>query len=342
MRKKVIKTVALVLVYIIISGAGIYFSVLCGGAVISYIITAFKTSNADFNGYSITFQEQNAAEGYKAAKAVLEQSESFDALALDNYMNADVYDCGEEAPQFETERSDYQGIPMKTLIFNNFTRHNRYQHSEVYFSAIAESGHVELKQGRWIDAERTRAKGEPLELLLPEDSDMALDAKVWVHTGIEDENGDYMLLPAVVVGKVKTIEMIPCAVRQPAYSYISDNLSMEKYTPIYIENPFDEYPLPPAYLEDKLSGTEGITFRIAENRDEDLPNELIAEAAQESGGSVQPNWAYNAKTADIARAHDIPPIFFLSLATLALVISQTVYTVCAVVRIWRRKEIKDA
>ncbi len=338
MRKKVIKTVALVLVYIIISGAGIYFSVLCGGAVISYIITAFKTSNADFNGYSITFQEQNAAEGYKAAKAVLEQSESFDALVLDNYMIANVYDCGEEAPQFETERSEYQGIPMKSLIFNNDKIHNYYHHSEVYFSAIAESGHVELKQGRWIDAKRTRAKGEPLELLLPEDSDIALDAKVWIHTGIEDENGDYMLLPAVVVGKVKTIEMIPCAVRQPAYSYISDTLSMEKYTPIYIENPLDEYPLPPAYFEDKLSGTEGITFRIAEKKDENLPNELIAEAAQESGGSVQPNWTHSSVKISEAQGFDSQFVFFLSLATLTLVISQTVYTTRAVIKIWKQKE----
>lgn len=342
MRKKVVKTVAIILVYLITSGAGIYFSVLCGGAIVSNFIVSMKTGNADFSGAYITFQEQNASEGYKTAKAVLEQYEGFGALVLDNYMNANIYDCGNEAPQFRTERAEYMGSPMKSIIVSNDTRHEYYNHSEVYFSAIAESGYVELKQGRWIDAERTRAKGEPLELLLPEDSDIPLDTKVWVHTGIEDENGDYMLLPAVIVGKVKTVRMIPCAVRQPAYSYISDSISMEKSTPIYIENPFDEYPLPPAYFGDKFEGTEGITFRITEKRDKDLPYEQIAEAAQKSGGSVQPNWAYNANVADVARAQDISPIFFLSLVTLALVISQTIYTVCAVVRIWRRKEIKDA
>lgn len=349
MRKKVVKTVAIILVYLITSGAGIYFSVLCGGAIVSNFIVSMKTGNADFSGAYITFQEQNATEGYKTAKAVLKQSEGFGALVLDDYMEADIYDCGEEAPQFRTERAEYMGSPMKSIIVNNYTRHNRYNHSEVYFSAIAESGYVELKQGRWIDAERTRAKGEPLELLLPEDSDIPLDTKVWVHTGIEDENGDYMLLPAVVVGKVKTVRMIPCAVRQPAYSYISDNIDMERFTPIYIENPFDEYPLPPAYFEDKFEGTEGITFRVIEDTDYKQKNEdpkifqkQLTQAAQESGGSVQPNWAYNANVADVARAQDISPIFFLSLVTLALVISQTIYTVCAVVRIWRRKEIKDA
>ncbi len=339
MRKKVVKTVAIILVYLITSGAGIYFSVLCGGAVISCFITSLKTGNADFSGDYITFQEQNAAEGYKTAKAVLEQSDSFDTLVLDDYMDADIYDCGNEAPQFRTERTEYQGILMKSIIVDNFTNHERYNHSEVYFSAIAESGYVELKQGRWIDAERERAEGEPLELLLPEESEIPLDTKVWIQTGIEDENGDYMLLPAVVVGKVKTVEMIPCAVRPRAYSYISDNLGMERFTPIYIENPFDEYPLPPAYLEDKYEGTEGVTFRIAESGDKELSYELISKAAQESGGSVQPNWTYNADVADAARAQDIPPVFFLSLCMFAVVISQTVYTVCAIVRIWSRKEI---
>lgn len=339
MRKKVVKTVAIILVYLITSGAGIYFSVLCGGAVVSNFIASMKIGNADFNGDSITFQEQNAAEGYKTAKAVLEQSEGFDTLVLDNYMSAKIYDCGNEAPQFKTERTEYQGVITKSLIVSNDKSLENYNHSEVYFSAIAESGYVELKQGRWINAECERKKGEPLELLLPEESEIPLDTKIWIDTGIEDENGDYMLLPAVVVGKVKTVRMIPCAVRQPAYSYISDSLSMENFTPIYIENPFDEYPLPPAYYGDKFEGTEGITFRITQRKDKELPYELISKAAQESGGSVQSNWAYNADVADVARAQDISPVFFLSLCVFVLVISQTVYTVCAVVRIWRRKEI---
>lgn len=328
MRSKITKTVLSSLAFLLILAFGLLFAVPATLAAIKDLTAA---QYIGFNGDALTFSAENAAAGYRAAFNALSADPNFEALVLDSgFSDAQIFDCGSEQPEIRYPEDGWTGIFVVNALKND-----TYHRGEVFCTAIQESGYAVLTEGRWIDPDAAREDGA-LELMVGADSPLSLDSKVFIETGFSDEGGHHVLVPAVVVGKVRAERLVPHAGKQDVLSAYSD-APLEDY--FLLQNPLPAY-MPANFSgqpSDNLYSKEGVTFRIATAGGEEISDEVLTKALSNSGAALYINAGYNATMQNLAETAATRTILPLAAMIYLLEIIFAVYFVSSLVRIWKRK-----
>lgn len=328
MKKRILKTVVLTLAFLFVTAIGLLFAV---PATLSAVKDMTAAQYVGFNGNALTFSAENAANGYRAAFNALSADPNFEALVLDSgFSDAQIFDCGGEQPEIRYAEDGWTGVFVANALKND-----TYHRGEVFCTAIQESGYAVLTEGRWIDPNAAREDGA-LELMVGADSPFSLDSKVFVETGFSDEEGHRVLLPAVVVGKVRAERLVPHAGKQDVLSAYS-SAPLEDY--FLLQNPLPAY-MPANFSgqpSDNLYSKEGVTFRIAATGGEEISDEVLAKALSSSGAALYINAGYNATMQNLAEASATRTILPLAAMIYLLEIIFAVYFISSLVRIWKRK-----
>lgn len=326
MNKK-IKTVLSGLAFLLVFALGLLFAVPATLAAIKDLTAA---QYIGFNGDALTFSAENAAAGYRAAASALSADPNFEALVLDSgFSDAQIFDCGEQ-PEIRYPEDGWTGIHVVNALKND-----TYHRGEVFCTAIQESGYAVLTEGRWIDPDAAREDGA-LELMVGADSPFSVGSTVFVAPGFSDEEGHHVLLPAVVVGKVRAERLVPHAGKQDVISAYS-SAPLEDY--FLLQNPLPTY-MPANFSgqpSDNLYSKEGVTFRIATAGGEKISDEVLTKAISDSGAALYINAGYNAAMQNLAEASATRTILPLAAMIYLLEIIFAVYFVSSLVRIWKRK-----
>ena len=328
MKKRILKTVVLTLAFLFVSATGLLFAVPATSDAIKDLTAA---QYIGFNGDALTFSAENAAAGYKAAASALSADPNFEALVLDSgFSDAQIFDCGGEQPEIRYPEDGWTGI-----FVDNAQKSESYHRGEVFCTAIQESGYAVLTEGRWIDPDAAREDGA-LELMVGADSPFSVGRTVFVAPGFSDKDGRRVLLPAVVVGKVRAERLVPHAGKQDVLSAYSD-APLEDY--FLLQNPLPTY-MPANFSgqpSDSLYSKEGVTFRIATTGGEKISDEVLTKAISDSGAALYINAGYNAAMQNLAEASATRTILPLVAMIYLLEIIFAVYFVSSLVRIWKRK-----
>ncbi|MEG0546592.1 MAG: hypothetical protein RR552_05325 [Oscillospiraceae bacterium] len=349
MNKKVLKSIALALAFAIVLVPCMYFPITSVKEIFSEIkngMSQNKTSpnvGVSFNGDALTFTPDNAVSGYNTAKAVLSQSDDFGGLILDKGLSdVQIFDCAGEEPQIEYLTGKSFGVIVK-----NVKKSETYNTMEIYYSEIANSMNVTLTEGRWIETEKIPLKNEPLELLTGSDSVLPINTKVWLNTGLVDGKNQCILLPAIIVGKVKTNSPIPHAGRQspiPAFGKTADIAFLQNPFDTYVFENFNDQPIKNTYNKDAptkndLYNDEGVTFRIAKknNTSKQISPDLIVKAAKESNSSIHINYGYNATVQKMANQAVRERVLILSVIAFSLMLILTGCFIKTMIKIWKKK-----
>lgn len=328
MKKRILKTVVLTLAFLFVSATGFLFAVPATLAAIKDLTAA---QYIGFNGDALTFSAENAATGYQAAASALSADPNFEALVLDSgFSDAQIFDCGGEQPEIRYPEDGWTGI-----FVDNAQKSESYHRGEVFCTAIQESGYAVLTEGRWIDLDAAREDGA-LELMVGADSPFSVGRTVFVAPGFSDEEGHRVLLPAVVVGKVRAERLVPHAGKQDVLSAYSD-APLEDY--FLLQNPLPAY-MPANFSgqpSDNLYSKEGVTFRIATAGGEKISDEVLTKALSNSGAALYINAGYNATMQNLAEASATRTILPLAAMIYLLEIIFAVFFISSLVRIWKRK-----
>lgn len=328
MRSKITKTVLSSLAFLLVFALGLLFAV---PATLSAVKDMTAAQYVGFNGNALTFSAENAANGYRAAFNALSADPNFEALVLDiGFSDAQIFDCGGEQPEIRYPEDGWTGI-----FVDNAQKSESYHRGEVFCTAIQESGYAVLTEGRWIDPDAAREDGT-LELMVGADSALSVGSTVFVAPGFSDEEGHRVLLPAVVVGKVRAERLVPHAGKQDVISAYS-SAPLEDY--FLLQNPLPTY-MPANFSgqpSDNLYSKEGVTFRIAATDGEEISDEVLTKALSSSGAALYINAGYNATMQNLAEASATRTILPLAAMIYLLEIIFAVYFVSSLVRIWKRK-----
>lgn len=328
MKKRILKTVVLTLAFLFVSATGFLFAVPATLAAIKDLTAA---QYIGFNGDALTFSAENAATGYQAAASALSADPNFEALVLDSgFSDAQIFDCDGEQPEIRYAEDGWTGI-----FVDNAQKSESYHRGEVFCTAIQESGYAVLTEGRWIDPDAAREDGA-LELMVGADSPFSVGRTVFVAPGFSDEEGHRVLLPAVVVGKVRAERLVPHAGKQDVLSAYSD-APLEDY--FLLQNPLPAY-MPANFSgqpSDNLYSKEGVTFRIATAGGKKISDEVLTKALSNSGAALYINAGYNATMQNLAEASATRTILPLAAMIYLLEIIFAVYFISSLVRIWKRK-----
>lgn len=328
MKKRILKTVVLTLAFLFVTAIGLLFAV---PATLSAVKDMTAAQYVGFNGNALTFSAENAANGYRAAFNALSADPNFEALVLDiGFSDAQIFDCGGEQPEIRYPEDGWTGI-----FVDNAQKSESYHRGEVFCTAIQESGYAVLTEGRWIDPDAAREDGT-LELMVGADSALSVGSTVFVAPGFSDEEGHRVLLPAVVVGKVRAERLVPHAGKQDVISAYS-SAPLEDY--FLLQNPLPTY-MPANFSgqpSDNLYSKEGVTFRIAATDGEEISDEVLTKALSSSGAALYINAGYNATMQNLAEASATRTILPLAAMIYLLEIIFAVYFVSSLVRIWKRK-----
>lgn len=328
MRSKITKTVLSSLAFLLVLALGLLFAV---PATLSAVKDMTAAQYIGFNGNALTFSAENAANGYKTAFNALSADPNFEALVLDSgFSDAQIFDCGGEQPEIRYPEDGWTGI-----FVDNAQKTESYHRGEVFCTAIQESGYAVLTEGRWIDPAAVREDGA-LELMVGADSALSLGSQVFVAPGFSDKEGHRVLLPAVVVGKVRAERLVPHAGKQDVISAYS-SAPLEDY--FLLQNPLPAY-MPANFSgqpSDNLYSKEGVTFRIAAADGGEISDEVLTKALSSSGAALSINAGYNAAMQNLAEASATRTILPLIGMIYLLEIIFAVYFVSSLVRIWKRK-----
>lgn len=328
MRSKITKTVLSSLAFLLVLALGLLFAV---PATLSAVKDMTAAQYVGFNGNALTFSAENAANGYRAAFNALSADPNFEALVLDSgFSDAQIFDCGGEQPEIRYPEDGWTGI-----FVDNAQKSESYHRGEVFCTAIQESGYAVLTEGRWIDPAAVREDGA-LELMVGADSALSVGSKAFVAPGFSGEEGRRVLLPAVVVGKVRAERLVPHAGKQDVISAYS-SAPLEDY--FLLQNPLPTY-MPANFSgqpSDNLYSKEGVTFRIAAASGEEISDEVLTKALSSSGAALYINAGYNASMQNLAEASATRTILPLAAMIYLLEIIFAVYFISSLVRIWKRK-----
>ena len=328
MKKRILKTVVLTLAFLFVSAIGLLLAV---PATLAAVKDMTAAQYIGFNGDALTFSAENAAAGYQAAVSALSADPNFEALVLDSgFSDAQIFDCGGEQPEIRYAEDGWTGIFVANALKND-----TYHRGEVFCTAIQESGYAVLTEGRWIDPDAAREDGA-LELMVGADSPFSVGSNVFVAPGFSDEEGRRVLLPAVVVGKVRAQRLVPHAGKQDILSVYSD-APLEDY--LLLQNPLPAY-MPANFSgqpSDSLYSKEGVTFRIAAAGGEEVSDEVLTKALSSSGAALYINVGHNAAMQNLAEASATRTILPLAAMIYLLEIIFAVYFISSLVRIWKRK-----
>lgn len=280
-----------------------------------------------FTGDALTFSAENAVEGYAAAKAVLSEADWFEDLILDKgFSDVQLFDCGAQQPQAVFVTGEWDGVTVE-----NASNTEHYHNTEIFFSDIANSGNVHLVEGNWIDVEKPGQKGDPLQLLVCDESIYALNQLLWVDLGLYEADGQRRLLPAVVVGKVKNYEPIPHAGKQ------TNLFAFDKAEgTMFIENPLNRYDFVNFSGESPKSDyyNEGVTFRVERNAEVEpiAYKALVQRAAEASNGAIYINYGYNANVQSMANEPANQKILILAAMNFLFVFIFLILCICKIVK----------